>query len=101
LGTTLNSYLINGSGGVAEVIVDVPAKAYDSDLTAWLSELGALKTIKAVVVTRLNPERVGALKQLLAGCAPGVQLLLTNPALQLLKEKSGEFITDLERHMYI
>lgn len=87
-GTTTNCYLVKGSNGAAEVIIDVPSKSYDYDLAAWLSDLGALQTLHTIIITRLNPERLPPLKRLLAAAPGPLRLLASNPALQLLKERA-------------
>lgn len=88
LGTTTNSYLISNTSGSAEVLLDVPSKMYDYDLGAWLEEISALSTLRTVVITRLNPERLEPLKKVLAAAPGPLRVLASNPALQLLKERS-------------
>lgn len=89
LGTSTNSYLIAGSpNGAAEVLIDVPSKVYDYDLSDWLKQLGALSTVKTLVITRLNPERIEPLKKVLAAVSGPIRLMASNPALQLLKERA-------------
>jgi flavorubredoxin/flavin reductase (DIM6/NTAB) family NADH-FMN oxidoreductase RutF len=90
LGTTTNSYLISGSPkGAAEVLIDVPSKVYDYNLADWVKELGALSTIKTLVITRLNPERIEPLKKVLAALpGSGIRLIASNVALQFIKERA-------------
>jgi flavorubredoxin/flavin reductase (DIM6/NTAB) family NADH-FMN oxidoreductase RutF len=78
-----------------QILLDVPSKQYDYDLAAWLASLGALHTLRAVVITRLAPERVPPLKAVLAAAlaaappgAPPLRLLASNPALRLLRERA-------------
>ena len=89
-GTTTNCYLVSGPGvGAHEVLIDLPSKVYDYDIKTWLEELGALRTIRAIVLTRFNPERLPPLKTLLSAMAStSLEVYATNPALQLLKDRA-------------
>ena len=84
LGTSTNSYIINNG----EVLIDVPSKVYDYDLSSWLSDLGYLSNLRCIIITRLNPERIEPLKKVLQAAPGAVKLLASNPALQLLKDRS-------------
>ena len=88
-GTSSNSYLLKGAGGGYEVLIDVPSSVYDSDWVGQLAQLGATASLRSVILTRLNPERLPTLTRLLAALQPGVQLLVTNPGVQLLKDRSA------------
>lgn len=57
---------------------------------ATLQQLKATDTLKHIVITRLTPERIENLARVVAACKQPVEVLLTNPALQLLREKAGE-----------
>lgn len=77
-----------GSGGSYEALIDVPSKVFDVDFVGQLRAMGAVKSLRHVVITRLTPERVPVLAAVLSACQQrGVQLLLTNPALRLLEER--------------
>lgn len=88
-GTTTNSYLLKGSGNSFEALVDVPSKAFDADMVATLKGLGALDSLKHIIITRLTPERIDTLAKVVAACAAPPEVLMTNPALRLLEDKSG------------
>eukprot|EP00887_Chlorella_sp_A99_P004582 scaffold4.g4582.t1 len=86
-GTTSNSYLVGGG----EVLIDVPSSVLDPQpsLADALGASGAAATVRRLVLTRLNPERLPSLVAALSALRPGVQLLLSNPALQLLRERAA------------
>lgn len=86
-GTTTNCYLIKTlASGDAEVLIDLPSKVYDYDMKLWLEELGALRTLKSIVLTRFNPERLPSFKKLLQSIPSSIQVMATKPALQLLEK---------------
>lgn len=94
-GTSTNSYLVKTkqllNPGKDRVLIDLPSDAYEYDLTEWLSELGMLSRLNAVIITRLNPERMPALVSLLRGLKSTnekVQLYLSKVALQYVQERS-------------
>lgn len=92
-GTTTNNYLIKGpSSSKYEALIDVPSKAYDYNLGAWLQELDALSSLRTIIITRLNPERIPPLKDVLRALPiqeqGQISLYASNPALLLLKERS-------------
>ncbi|PSC76351.1 flavin oxidoreductase [Micractinium conductrix] len=89
-GTTTNSYLLKGAGGVYEALIDVPSRVFDVDFAAQLSACGATDTLRHVIITRLTPERLPVLAAVLRTCRQrGIQLSLTNPALQLLNDRAA------------
>jgi flavorubredoxin len=63
---------------------------FDADFPGQLRALGAAASLRSVVITRLTPERLPVLAAVLeAARKEGLQLLLSNPALQLLNERAG------------
>lgn len=76
------------SSGAYECLIDVPSKVFDVDFAGQLAAMGAAKTLRHIIITRLTPERVPVLAKVLSACQQrGVQLLLTNPALRLVEER--------------
>lgn len=52
--------------------------------------MGAAKSLRYVLITRLTPERLPVLASVLRACQQqGLQLWLTNPALQLLNDRAA------------
>lgn len=79
-----------GAGGVYEALIDVPSRVFDVDFAAQLSACGATDTLRHVIITRLTPERLPVLAAVLRTCRQrGIQLSLTNPALQLLNDRAA------------
>lgn len=89
-GTTTNSYLLKGAGSGYEALIDVPSRVFDVDFAGQLAAMGAAKSLRYVLITRLTPERLPVLASVLRACQQqGLQLWLTNPALQLLNDRAA------------
>ncbi|KAI3438441.1 hypothetical protein D9Q98_000871 [Chlorella vulgaris] len=89
-GTTSNAYLLKNTSGAYEVLIDVPNKVFDVDFVGQLASAGATSTLTTIIITRLSPERLPVLARVLEACKKeGLQLLLSNPALQLLNERAA------------
>ena len=71
------------------MLIDIPSKVYGYDIAEWLQEMNALCTLRVLIITRLNPERIDPLKKLLSAVPGPLRILASNPALQLLKERAG------------
>lgn len=69
--------------------MDLPSKVFDVDFVKQLQAMGATASLRHIIITRLTPERLPVLTAVLQACEQrGVQLLLSNPALQLLNERA-------------
>ncbi|KAL4448068.1 hypothetical protein ABPG75_005287 [Micractinium tetrahymenae] len=89
-GTTTNSYLLKGAGSGYEALIDVPSLVFNVDFAGQLQSMGAVKTLRYILITRLTPERLPVLASVLRACQQqGLQLWLTNPALQLLNDRAA------------
>ncbi len=68
----------------------MPSRVFDVDFAAQLSSMGATKTLRYILITRLTPERLPVLAAVLRACEQqGLQLWLTNPAMQLLNDRAA------------
>ncbi|EFN57640.1 hypothetical protein CHLNCDRAFT_57191 [Chlorella variabilis] len=89
-GTTTNAYLLKSGAGACEALIDVPSKVFDVDFAGQLQAAGAAASLRHIIITRLTPERLPVLARVLeAARKEGLQLLLSNPALQLLNERAA------------
>jgi len=93
-GTSTNSFLVRTKQLLNptkdRVLIDLPSNSYDYDLASWLSELGMLSRLNAVIITRLNPERIPALVSLLSELSSTnekVQLYMSKVAYQYVQEQ--------------
>lgn len=81
---------LQGAGSGYEALIDVPSRVFDADFAGQLSSMGAVKTLRYILITRLTPERLPVLAAVLRACQQqGLQLWLTNPALQLLNDRAA------------
>ena len=97
-GTTTNSYLLRRQGSSSfDTLIDVPSNSLDVDFIENLKVCGALDSLQQIIITRLTPERISVVAELLTNCAkPNIQLLATSPALQLLKDRAEGGDQDLQ-----
>lgn len=93
-GTSTNSYLIKMNQLLNptkdRILVDLPSSAYDYDISTWLEELGMLSRLNAIIITRLNPERIPALISLLEkfkGRNEKIQVYASKVAVQYIQKK--------------
>lgn len=93
-GTTTNSYLVKTqqvlNPNKDRILIDLPSAAYEYDITAWLKDLGVLDSLDALVITRLNPERIPALVSVLRHAASKnekIHVYLSKVAGQLLQDR--------------
>ena len=96
-GTSTNSFLVKTkqllNPGKDRVLIDLPSSSYDYDLAEWLAELGMLSRLNAVIITRLNPERIPALISLLGKLSSmneKVQVYMSKVAFQYVQEQSAK-----------
>lgn len=81
-GTSYNSYLIQGSEGVA--IVDTVKEAFSDDFFQRLESVTDYSKIKYIVLNHLEPDHTGALPELLKR-APQAQVYISQRAQSMLK----------------
>jgi len=81
-GTSYNSYLIRGSGGVA--IVDTVKQNFADEFFRRLESVASYDEIKVIVLNHLEPDHSGALPQLMER-APQARLYLSQRATAMLK----------------
>lgn len=81
-GTTYNSYLIQGSEGVA--IIDTVKENFSADFFARLESVVDYSEIKVIVLNHLEPDHTGALPELMRR-APHAQLYISQKAQSMLK----------------
>ena len=91
-GTSYNSYLIRGSGGVA--IVDTVKENFAEEFFRRIESVASYDEIRVIVLNHLEPDHSGALPQLMER-APGARLYISQRATGmlkgLLKPKNGDF----------
>lgn len=110
-GTTTNSYVVAVKSPLTpdkdRILVDLPSASYDYDIAEWLTELDLIKRIGTVVITRLNPERLPALRSLLEAASERNEKLtvyMSNLAKQLLEERceaDDELKSLVEKHAVV
>lgn len=93
-GTSTNSYLVKTNQLLNptkdRILIDLPSSAYDYDISTWLEELNVLSKLNAIIITRLNPERIPALTLLLGKFQARnekIQVYVSKVAAQYIQEK--------------
>ncbi len=96
-GTSTNSYLVKTNQLLNptkdRILIDLPSSAYDYDIAIWLEDLDVLSRLNAVIITRLNPERIPALTSLLAKFQARnekIQVYASKVAVQFIQEKCAK-----------
>lgn len=86
-GTSYNSYLVEGSDGVA--VVDTVKEKFQEDFFSRIEEVTAYKKIKYIILNHLEPDHSGALPELMKR-APQAEVVVSNRAKSMLKALVNE-----------
>ncbi|GAX73888.1 hypothetical protein CEUSTIGMA_g1338.t1 [Chlamydomonas eustigma] len=95
-GTTDNAYMLQAND--SSILVDVPFEAFSEQFVSAVRGLTPLAKLSHLILTQLDPKSIPSLEALLkaiiaergSSSAPALQLVLSNPAAQLLQSALGE-----------